>query len=141
MSNDLLFSMLGGLVAGLLIAILFTYMYIRREKQSASGIQASARAEAEKLVAEGRRFEKPLRFDADDVTFPDFWLKDVGAPIPMEVWGMTSTDYQARKAEKSTYYDETYGKDGWWGWNGAAGDDLPEFPARLDQVDLDQDAS
>ncbi|WP_019939930.1 DUF1173 family protein [Bordetella sp. FB-8] len=96
---------------------------------------------AEKLVAEGRRFEKPLRFDADDVTFPDFWLKDVGAPIPMEVWGMTSTDYQTRKAEKSTYYDETYGKDGWWGWNGAAGDDLPDFPARLDQVDLDQAVS
>ena len=55
MSNDLLFSMLGGLVAGLLIAILFTYMYIRREKQSASGIQASARSEAEKLVAEAMR--------------------------------------------------------------------------------------
>ena len=75
------------------------------------------------------------------MTFPDFWLKDVGAPMPMEVWGMTSHDYQTRKAEKSTYYDETYGKDGWWSWNGAAGDDLTEFPARLDQVDSEQAAS
>ena len=92
---------------------------------------------AEKLVAERRRFEKPLRFDADDVTFPDFWLKDVGAPMPMEVWGMTSSDYQARKTEKSAYYDETYGKDGWWSWNGADGDELPEFPSSIGQTSHD----
>lgn len=93
---------------------------------------------AEKLVAEHRRFEKPLRFDAEDVTFPDFWLKDVGAPIPMEVWGMTSSEYLARKAEKIAYYDEAYGKDGWWQWNGAAGDDLPDFPPHLLTEDLGQ---
>ena len=83
---------------------------------------------AEKLVNEQRRFEKPLRFDSQDAVFPDFWLKDRGAQIPMEVWGMTSAEYQARKAEKIAHYDSTYGPGNWWSWNGAAGDDIPDFP-------------
>lgn len=88
---------------------------------------------ADQLVAAKRRFEKPLRFDAgEDVTFPDFWLKDMDTDIamPMEIWGMTSTDYQARKAEKAAYYDEKYGKDGWWSWNAADGEPVPDFPQR-----------
>ena len=83
---------------------------------------------AEKLVTEQRRFEKPLRFDSQDAVFPDFWLKDRGAPIPMEVWGLTSPEYQARKAEKIAHYDSLYGPGNWWSWNGAAGDETPEFP-------------
>lgn len=83
---------------------------------------------AEKLVAEQRRFEKPLRFDSQDAVFPDFWLKDRGAPIPMEVWGMTTLDYQTRKQEKIAHYDAQYGPGNWWSWNGAAGDQIPDFP-------------
>ena len=89
---------------------------------------------AEKLVDEQRRFEKPLRFDSQDAVFPDFWLKDRGAPVPMEVWGMTTPDYQTRKAEKIAHYDSTYGPGNWWSWNGAAGDDIPAFPT-LDNID------
>lgn len=83
---------------------------------------------AEKLVADNRRFEKPLRFDSEEQVFPDFWLKDRGAPIPMEVWGMATPEYQARKAEKVAHYDSQYGPGNWWSWNGAGGDPIPELP-------------
>lgn len=83
---------------------------------------------AEKLVAENRKFEKPLRFDSDEAVFPDFWLKDRGAPVPMEVWGMATEAYQTRKKEKIAHYDQTYGPGNWWSWNGAAGDQIPDFP-------------
>lgn len=84
---------------------------------------------AEKLVAEKRKFEKPLRFDAgDEAVFPDFWLRDLSVQTPMEVWGMTSSDYQARKSEKATHYDETYGAGRWWSWNAAVGDPVPDLP-------------
>ncbi|MGE8657009.1 MAG: DUF1173 family protein [Achromobacter sp.] len=86
---------------------------------------------ADQLVASKRRFEKPLRFDSgEDATFPDFWLKDMESPVPLEVWGMATAEYQARKAEKAAYYDNTYGNEGWWSWNAAIGDPVPEFPSR-----------
>ncbi len=86
---------------------------------------------ADQLVASKRRFEKPLRFDAgEDATFPDFWLKDMESAMPLEIWGMASAEYQARKAEKAAYYDGTYGKDGWWSWNAAIGDPVPDFPPK-----------
>lgn len=86
-------------------------------------------AVAASLVAEGRRFEKPMRFDAgEDQVFPDFWLKDVGDPLPMEVWGMTDQDYLTRKAQKVAYYDEKYGAGIWWQWDAAAGGPIPPFP-------------
>ncbi|MNL06153.1 hypothetical protein D3C87_1267830 [compost metagenome] len=84
---------------------------------------------AEKLVAEQRRFEKPLRFDAgEDSVFPDFWLRDLPVPTPLEVWGLSSTEYQTRKNEKAAHYDETYGAGGWWSWNAAIGDPVPDLP-------------
>ncbi len=84
---------------------------------------------AEKLVAEKRRFEKPLRFDAgEDAVFPDFWLRDLSTPLPLEVWGLTSTEYQARKREKAAHYEEAYGASGWWSWNAAIGDPVPDLP-------------
>ena len=63
MSNDLLFTLLGGLVAGLLVTILLVSIYIRREKSSALGIQAAARSEAEQLVAEAARKAASARED------------------------------------------------------------------------------
>lgn len=87
---------------------------------------------ADQLVVAGRRFDKPLRFDAsEEATFPDFWLKDTANPMPLEIWGMATPDYEERKVAKSAYYDATYGKDGWWSWNAAAGDPVPGFPPSL----------
>ncbi|CAB3840855.1 DUF1173 domain-containing protein [Achromobacter mucicolens] len=84
---------------------------------------------AEKLVAEKRRFEKPLRFDAgEDAVFPDFWLRDLAVPAPLEVWGLSTSDYQTRKKDKAAHYDETYGAGGWWSWNAAIGDPVPDLP-------------
>ncbi|WP_191575929.1 DUF1173 family protein [Achromobacter insolitus] len=84
---------------------------------------------AEKLVAEKRRFEKSLRFDAgEDAVFPDFWLRDLTVPAPLEVWGLSTSDYQTRKKDKAAHYDETYGAGGWWSWNAAIGDPVPDLP-------------
>lgn len=87
---------------------------------------------ADELVSQRRRFEKPLRFDSQDAVFPDFWLKDRGAPLPMEVWGMASSEYQDRKREKIAHYDTNYGVGNWWSWNGAAGDPMTELPTLTD---------
>ncbi|WP_323011532.1 DUF1173 family protein [Castellaniella sp.] len=85
------------------------------------------------LVAQHRRFEKPLRFDSDaDAVFPDFWLQDIGRDFPMEVWGMLTPEYLERKAEKIMHYDTTYGPqpEGWWGWNAAAEEPIPTLPQK-----------
>lgn len=50
--------------------------------------------------------------------------------MPLEVWGMATAEYRARKAEKAAYYDDTYGEDGWWSWDAATGDPVPDFPTR-----------
>lgn len=81
------------------------------------------------LVADRRRFEKPLRFDAsEDQVFPDFWLRDRSTLVPMEVWGLTDADYQARKAQKIAYYDDKHGVGNWWQWDAATGGPMPPFP-------------
>lgn len=74
---------------------------------------------ADELVAAGRRFIKPLRYDADeDDVFPDFILLDTGDSrgTPMEVFGMTSRQYAERQAVKTAYYNEAFGLTGWWSW-------------------------
>src|SRR3546814_528180 len=113
----------------------FGYCRLRREshvlQKPAPRAATGRRAAAAKLVAENRRFEKPLRFDSKDAVFPDFVLKDRGAAVPMEVWGMATPEYQARKREKTAHYDNVYGPSNWWSWNGAAGDPLPDLPSLL----------
>ena len=84
---------------------------------------------ADKLVEEGRAFEKPLRYDADkDVVFPDFILKDQSLDVPLEVFGRADEAYAARKAAKTRHYQTAYGPGGWWYWNAAAGGAMPAFP-------------
>ncbi len=59
---------------------------------------------ANDLVAEGRAFTKPLRYDADtDIILPDFVLTDTGVVSgwPMEVFGRDDADYRARRVEKA----------------------------------------
>lgn len=84
---------------------------------------------ANQLVAADRIFEKPLRYDADKgEVFPDFLLLDTETPqYPMEVFGRTDEAYEARAAEKTTYYKKHF--DGhWWCWRAATGEAAPPLP-------------
>ena len=85
---------------------------------------------AEKLVDEGRAFNKPLRYNqAQDIVFPDFVLTDCASgEVPMEVFGRTDEDYLKRKNEKTVYYDKKYGTGGWWCWDATASNLVPAFP-------------
>ncbi|HEE4978097.1 TPA: DUF1173 family protein, partial [Klebsiella pneumoniae] len=77
-----------------------------------------------------RSFIKPLRYDAsNNDVFPDFCLTDIGGHelFPIEVFGMDTASYLARKAIKESYYNERYGKDGWASWVAPAGP-LPHLP-------------
>lgn len=87
---------------------------------------------ARKLEGEGRRFLKPLRYDAKEEVFPDFILLDAEKPeVPMEVYGLSSEPYLARKAEKEAYYLSQYGLKGWWTWDATSTATIPTFPDRL----------
>jgi hypothetical protein len=60
---------------------------------------------ANRLVDEGRRFDKPLRRDGSDDMLPDFLLTDTARPAAIEVYGMESNDaYRARKLQKQALY-------------------------------------
>ena len=86
------------------------------------------------LREQGRRFVKPMRFDAgQEQVFPDFWLMDVGAgrEVPMEVYGRQDPKYLARKQVKCAYYAQHYGPTGWWSWDASSdprGLNIPAFP-------------
>lgn len=85
---------------------------------------------AGQLIENGRRFYKPLRFDAAaDAVLPDFVLLDTGEPYPMEVYGMDTPAYQARRAVKDDYYAEQFGGR-CWSWEAVTGSPIPPFPAR-----------
>lgn len=90
------------------------------------------RVVADLLVAQGRSFIKPLRYDADAcLVLPDFVLTDTSPEMPMEVFGRSNEEYLRRKEEKTAYYDEHYGKTGWWYWDAAASaiaSSVPCFP-------------
>lgn len=86
----------------------------------------------QRLHDASRSFEKPLRFDAgEDHFFPDFWLIDTRDDVPLEVFGMATPEYLARKAEKTAWLNREYGVRGWWCWDAAfdpQGNTIPEFP-------------
>ena len=84
------------------------------------------------LHKQERAFIKPLRYDAsNNDVFPDFCLTDIGSHelFPVEVFGMDTASYLARKAIKESYYNERYGKNGWASWVAPAGP-LPQLPAK-----------
>ena len=61
---------------------------------------------ANALVAAGRTFVKPLRYDGDEV-FPDFVLVDVDPQTYVEVWGVQRRErYEARRRAKQSFYRE-----------------------------------
>lgn len=99
-----------------------------------SGYEAIIEA---RLCEEERSFIKPLRFDAEEDTLPDFVLKDVDGKesVPMEVFGMNTDEYRARRAVKTEGYNKEYGVGGWWSWDATrkdAEENIPAFPAQRD---------
>lgn len=86
---------------------------------------------AEKLVSEGRSFNKPLLYNQVEAdVFPDFVLTDCASgEVPMEVFGRDDEDYLKRKADKTAYYDRQFGVGGWWCWDATKGQaEVPPFP-------------
>lgn len=62
-------------------------------------------AMANRLVAEHRRFRKPMRLIPGDDMLPDFVLTDTGTETAIEVYGMESHDaYRLREAQKQLLY-------------------------------------
>ncbi|MGS0896866.1 DUF1173 family protein [Burkholderia stagnalis] len=58
-------------------------------------------AMANRLVVEGRSFDKPIRLDEGADMLPDFVLTDTAEPTHIEVYGMNGlTEYETRKREK-----------------------------------------
>ena len=99
-----------------------------------SGYEAIIEA---RLCEEERSFIKPLRFDAEEDTLPDFVLTDVDGKesVPMEVFGMNTDEYRARRAVKTEGYNKEYGVGGWWSWDATrkdAEENIPAFPAQRD---------
>lgn len=83
------------------------------------------------LIEKERHFSKPLRYDSDnDDALADFMLLDctAGDEHPCEVFGMETPDYLQRKARKIAYYNQERGPDGWWYWDAAATDEIPDLP-------------
>lgn len=81
---------------------------------------------ANALVQQHRRFEKPLRYDGVAATFPDFVLTDMPQELPMEIYGFSGPEYEARKAEKIALYAKE-GKP-FWHWDVAQSKAPPPFP-------------
>ena len=93
---------------------------------------AHERLVADRLVIEGRSFIKPLRYDTseEDAVFPDFLLTDVaGTPLPMEVWGLNSPDYLARRQEKLRHYGARL-----WEWDVFSEKEMKPFPPRAGEA-------
>lgn len=84
----------------------------------------------QQLVAAGRSFTKPMRFDHDDAVFPDFWLLDMECDYPIEVFGMSTPEYQQRKAAKRIHYaDRQKYPKGWWYWDLFEHGEIPALPS------------
>lgn len=80
------------------------------------------------LIRQGRSFKKPLRYDAGrDIVHPDFVLLDTPNPVAVEVYGMNTPEYLARKKEKqSIYLGEEYPYE-CWDWDAAQFKDLAQW--------------
>jgi len=82
---------------------------------------------ADELINQKRHFLKPLRFDTkqDLQVHPDFILLDVPPiDIAIEVYGMNTPSYLARKAEKIDIYTAASTNIGYWDWNASQSPNL-----------------
>jgi hypothetical protein len=86
---------------------------------------------AKQLVADGRHFSKPLRYDSRDAVFPDFVLHDTGdQDTIMEIYGMAGNKtYESRKKEKQGYYRKSGAKI--WEWDLTQDKAAPPFPPKV----------
>lgn len=97
-------------------------------------LDSSLEGEVEaRLAAESRSYMKPLRYDSEhDEVFADFHLLDTETNhLPMEVFGLGTPEYLARKAVKQGIYNQKYGANGWWYWdafNSPSPETIPAFP-------------
>lgn len=80
------------------------------------------------LVDQGRKFTKPMLYDAQEGIFPDFVLTDAGTPYSMEVFGMSTPEYTRRKQEKLQKYKES--GQAWWYWDATVSSSIPALPPR-----------
>ena len=76
----------------------------------------------QKLFELERSFYKPLRYDSSTHEYlADFCLTDVSTdnhlPIPVEIWGMNTPDYQEHRMVKERWYNANYGATGWLSWD------------------------
>lgn len=87
------------------------------------------------LHASGRKFIKPLRYDAGLADYlPDFYLTDLAATednlFALEVWGMDSDAYRLHRQEKTAWYNAAFTPAGWWSWDAFRfPDTVPPLPA------------
>ncbi len=78
------------------------------------------------LVKNERKFIKPL--SVEEGLMPDFILVDTPKPVYLEVWGMDSPEYLARKQEKRQIYRSRNMPI--WEWNAQQEPDPPALPLR-----------
>lgn len=87
------------------------------------------------LHASGRKFLKPLRYDAGLADYlPNFYLTDLPSTEDnlfwLEVWGMDSDAYRLHCHEKTAWYNAAYTSAGWWSWDAFRfPDTVPALPA------------
>lgn len=78
------------------------------------------------LQHEKRRFEKPLRYERDKASRPDFILLDTKGHIPMEVFGFSGQAYEARKLQKIEHARRNHIP--LWTWEPQTQKEIPQFP-------------
>lgn len=85
------------------------------------------------LIEQGRCFEKPMRYDSEALTLPDFILCDAEYPrMPFEIYGMTgNSDYDIRKNQKRELYKSS--NIPCWEWEPALQIEPPPFPRKRQQ--------
>ncbi len=84
---------------------------------------------ADRLIYQQRYFCKPMRYDSENEVFPDFILLDTArVQVPMEVFGMATESYLARKAEKTAYYQAHFGVSHHWLWDATRDRVPPPLP-------------
>lgn len=81
------------------------------------------------LVRQDRSFKKPLRYEAvrDMQVHPDFVFLDTPDPVVVEVYGMSTPDYLARKAEKQVIYHSLEYPFACWEWDAVKCNDLTRW--------------
>lgn len=83
------------------------------------------------LIRRNRWFKKPLRYEHKTIpdmrVHPDFVLLDTPNPAVIEVYGMNSPEYMARKSEKQSIYNNENCPFECWDWDAVHFKDLAQW--------------